>query len=80
MATHMDNIITGMTFSYTFCDSETALRDAVLTLGGMIDKGMKAFTPRETDLKFYRECQWVINNRNWQGWCTTRVDAVAADP
>ena len=62
---HLDNIITGLTFSYTFCDARTALRDAVLTVGGVVDHGMTAFQSREKDVNYYMtECVWVRNDAN----------------
>ena len=67
LATHLDNIITGVGFSYTFCNAETALQDKFLTVGGTINRGMSAFEDRETDHKFYMNCEWVFNDRNFEG-------------
>ena len=64
LVNHLDNIITGMTFSYTFCDAKNALRDTVLTLGGVKDGGMKAFEERKTDIDYYMQCVWFSNDAN----------------
>ena len=67
---HLDNIITGFGFSYTFCDAEVALNDKFLSLGGIKEKGMSAFIPQSAkaeQIKAMTKCKWIPNDNYWKG-------------
>jgi hypothetical protein len=62
---HIVNIITGQSFSYTFCDAETALLDKFFYGNGVRDAGMSAYVKSANDADYYMKCEWIRNDNNF---------------